>query len=378
MHSCRFPLLLATILALILVVYPAAPGWGQVDRSEFDRAMAEWKKTYIELLEAYTEFITCEEWEADEIRERFLALKQRGDDQQRQAIEQAARVYQNSDQNIEELNRLLRGLPLKLFERYQYDTAARVGKALLRHDPNNRAVLFDAIKSSFFSNQFDLTEQLLDVWREQFGTIPAQLEPIESVLADYQQAWKAEQQKQQNRDAAEPLPQVRFSTPRGDFVVELFEDEYPVIVNNLINLIEERQLYQGFRFFEVLEHQVARSGCPRNDGQTMLPVASVDPETLKSGSRHFRGTFSLLVNPGNGAASTQFVVSRIPMPELDGRNLVVGRVVEGQDVVDRLAATTELDENLMPQLIEDAEPDPIETIQVLQKRDREYNFIEGQ
>ncbi len=370
----KIPVISSIILTGIGLL-PAAV-CAQPDRSEFDEAMRQWKATYVELLEAYTQFRTCEEWESDDVRERFLELKRQGDAQKLQAIERAAELYGSSDRNIEELNRLLSGLPDKLFENYQYATAAHVGRALLRHDPNNMAVMFDTIKSAFFSNQFELAASLMDAWRQQFGPIPAELEPFQEFLPGYRAAWKREMERQSVAESGQPLPQLEFHTENGSFVVELFEDDYPEIVNNLVGLIADKNLYYGFWCFEVLEHQVVRAGCPRNDGTIMFPVAPVTEEEVANSSKHFRGTFSLIVNPANRTASTQFVISRIPMPELDGRNLVIGRVVEGMETVDQLTATQQMDENLQPVRIEDAQPVVIESVEVLRKRDHEYKFTE--
>ncbi len=109
----------------------------------------------------------------------------------------------------------------------------------------------------------------------------------------------------------------------------------------------------------------------------MLPVAPVSTEIMQKSRKHFRGSVSLMANASNQTVSTQMIISRIPMPELDQRHLVVGRVVEGMEVIDRLTVTHELGENMIPAPLPDVMPGGIRAVRVLRKRDHEYKFIDN-
>jgi cyclophilin family peptidyl-prolyl cis-trans isomerase len=369
-RTCRF-----TILPLVLLTLPSF----QIARAEgekeaFEQAMRDWKATYLQLVETYGAISSCEEAEFEGLRDKLLELKRQGDELEFLAVEKAAAAYLASEQNIEEIKQFLLPLPIKLFDQYRYGLAATVNNALLKHDPRNTEYLFDGIKSAFFSNQFDLCADMIERWRNLHGELPQQLEAIAAYLPDYRNAWKEQEQRVAAAATGLPLPQLELETEIGTIVIELDEDSFPIVVNNLVNYVVERSLYRGFKFFEVLEHQVARSGCPANNGTSMVNLATLNPELMGAPRRHFRGTFSVLVNGNTGAATTQFYICRIPMPEFDGRYLPIGRVISGMDVVDRLAATVKLDDKLAVVPVEGATPNTISGVRILHKRDHEYKF----
>jgi cyclophilin family peptidyl-prolyl cis-trans isomerase len=358
----------------------AVPAWGfaplQNEREQYEASLRQWKEAYIELAQIHNEFQTCEESESGEVAERFVEALNRGNALRLQTIEQAAAWYAASPQNIEEINQMLTGLPENLFAEHNYSLAATVSSSLLKHNPDNSGVMFEAIKNAFFANRFDLATELADQWQPRFGALPRQLEPIVDVLPEYREAWQAELAARETREAGTPLPRLILETSAGTIVVELFEDDYPLIVNNLISLVEERNLYHNWMIFEVLEHQYIHGGCLRNDGSSRLPVGPVSREEIPPFARHFRGSFSLMVDPANSVATTQYFITRIPMPEFSAHSVVIGRVIEGMDIVDRISATHKLDDQLRPEPIPDATPDGVLRATVTQKRDHEYTFRE--
>lgn len=362
------------LMVICLVIWPSGGVVAQVDRSEFDETLRQWKSVYLKLIECYGEINTCEESEFDALKKQILELKAQGDQLKLEAIEKAAAAYKSSDENIEDIKRFIAPLPIKLFDEYQYEIAAHVNEALLRHDPLNSEFMFDGIKAAFFANDFELCARLLEQWKTQFGGPPQQLQSIVDVLGDYRSAWQAQQKRLSELDSGAPRPRLELETAKGTIVVELDEDQFPIVVNNLVNNVTERSLYRGFQFFEVLEHQLVRSGCPLNNGTTTLNLAMLKPETMNYPQRHFRGTFTLLVNASNGGATTQFSICRIPMPDFNGRYLPIGRVVSGMEIVDNLANTHELDEKMAIAPIEGAVPDNIINARITNKRDHDYTF----
>ncbi len=337
--------------------------------------MRQWKAAWLELEEIKLEFRLSEESGQYELRDRFDEVKHRGDELRKQAIEQAASLYAESPQIVPDLANMLNGLPEKLYAEHDYRLAALAGNAVIRHDPGNSQLIFDTFKSAFFGNEFDLANETLERWTRRHGSPPDRLLPIVEVLALYRKAWEKELERRAAADN-EPLPQIELETEKGAIVVALYEDDFPQIVGNIVSFVESRDLYREGLFFEVLADQTVRSGCPRNDGTTRLPLGRMPNLRPTPDDRgwHFRGVFSLVVVPGDNMAITQFFITRIPMPNMDGNNLVVGYIDSGMEVVDSLTETHELNEQLQLVPLPEIVPDRITAVRVLRKRDHEYNF----
>ncbi len=320
------------------------------------------------------EFEISEESESEELKNQYRALKLKGDEQAARTIDLAAEVYEASPNGDPVIRELLTGLPLRYYAGANYVKSARVGRALLKHDPGNSEVMFNTLKSAFVANDFVYSRELFEEWKRQHGAYPENLESFREFLDPLEAKWNEEQRIREQEAADGNLPRVEFETNHGRIVVELFEDQAPVVVNNLIHLIENGDFYKNMTFFEVLPHQYARTGAGP-DGVGSLRIGTVNAENRSKARNHFRGSFSLQVDEQDGAVLTQCIFMRIPMPQVDGINLVAGRVVEGMDVVDRLANTHNLDDQMMPQPVAEAQPDRLIDARVVRKRDKEYNFI---
>jgi len=131
---------------------------------------------------------------------------------------------------------------------------------------------------------------------------------------------------------AEPLPQVTIHTEKGNIVLELAEDDAPNTVANFIYLAE-KGFYDGLVFHRVVPNFVIQGGCPRGDGRG--DPGYVIPDEFSPRLRHERGVISM-ANAGPNTGGSQFFITRVPCPRLDGRHAVFGRVVEGMDVVDAI------------------------------------------
>lgn len=346
-------------------------------REDFDKSLIEWKATYAELLQVYMEFETCEESEAEEWKNQYRELKLRGDEQAGHTIDLAAEVYESSPNGDAVLRELLTNLPSRYYVAGKYEKSTRIGQALLKHDPENSEVMFNTLKSAFVSNNFSYARELFEEWNRQHGSYPENLESFREYLDTLEAGWNEELRIREQEIASDQLPRIQFETNQGTIVVELFEEQAPVVVNNLIHLVENGDFFRNMTFFQVLPHQYARTGCARNDGTAGLRIGTANAENRSNARGHFRGAVSLEINEQDGAVLTHCYFIRIPMPQLDGVNLVVGRVVEGMDVVDRISATHELNEELVPEPIVEAQPDRLIGAKVIRKADKEYNFIQN-
>jgi cyclophilin family peptidyl-prolyl cis-trans isomerase len=117
-------------------------------------------------------------------------------------------------------------------------------------------------------------------------------------------------------------------------VLELFPNEAPRNVSNLINLAQ-RGFYKGLKFHRI-EDWVAQGGDPLGDGSGG-PGYTVENETNRA-LKHIKGAVGM-ANAGRDTAGSQFYVLKKDAPQLDnGQYTLVGIVMSGIDVIDKLAA----------------------------------------
>ena len=121
-----------------------------------------------------------------------------------------------------------------------------------------------------------------------------------------------------------------FDTDRGPIKVELFADKAPLTVANFVNLAK-RGFYDGLTFHRVIADFMVQGGCPQGTG-TGGPGYKFEDEA-ENGVRHERGVLSM-ANAGPNTNGSQFFITHVATPWLDGKHTVFGKVVEGIDVVD--------------------------------------------
>ena len=161
------------------------------------------------------------------------------------------------------------------------------------------------------------------------------------------------------KEDAKVLPQILLKTSRGDVVLELYEDEAPNAVANFVNLVEKK-FYDGLKFHRVIDQFMAQGGCPQGTG-TGGPGYTIDCECYRQDHRkHARGVISM-AHAGRNTGGSQFYITLVKTPHLDGRHTVFGRVVKGMDAVDKLTRTGG-----------GAKPDQIIKATVIKKRKHDY------
>ena len=123
---------------------------------------------------------------------------------------------------------------------------------------------------------------------------------------------------------------ANFDTDRGPIRVELAPEKAPLTVANFVNLAK-RGFYNGLSFHRVINDFMIQGGCPLGTG-TGGPGYRFEDET-RNGLSHERGVLSM-ANAGPGTNGSQFFITHVPCPWLDGKHTVFGKVLEGQDIVD--------------------------------------------
>src|SRR5262249_10999833 len=115
--------------------------------------------------------------------------------------------------------------------------------------------------------------------------------------------------------------------------IELFPDEAPKTVGNFTKLAGEG-FYDGLTFHRVIPDFMVQAGCPRGDG-TGGPGYQFEDEFNEH--KIIRGALAMPNAGPNTNGSQFFIVTADECSWLDGKPTVFGRVVEGQDVVDRIS-----------------------------------------
>jgi cyclophilin family peptidyl-prolyl cis-trans isomerase len=124
-------------------------------------------------------------------------------------------------------------------------------------------------------------------------------------------------------------------TTEGVIVLELFDKDAPETVANFRKLASEG-FYDGLTFHRIIRDFMVQAGCPAGNG-TGGPGYEFDDEI--NDHKIVRGTLAMANAGPNTNGSQFFIVTADETPWLDGKHTVFGKVVEGEDVLDRLNQT---------------------------------------
>lgn len=124
-----------------------------------------------------------------------------------------------------------------------------------------------------------------------------------------------------------------IETNKGRMVVDLFQDDVPQTVNNFV-FLALNGYYDGVKFHRVLEDFMAQTGDPTGTGSGGPGYQFADE--FKGDLRHDAKGVVSMANAGPGTNGSQFFITFVPTPWLDGRHTVFGRVLEGEDVLDKI------------------------------------------
>ncbi|MDR0316625.1 MAG: peptidylprolyl isomerase [Treponema sp.] len=134
---------------------------------------------------------------------------------------------------------------------------------------------------------------------------------------------------------------ARISTDRGDIVVRLEFQQTPLTVCNFVALAEGkmnaargRRYYDGLTFHRVVENFMIQGGDPLGNGQGGPGYRF--PDEIVPALKHDRPGVLSMANAGPGTNGSQFFITHVATPHLDGKHTVFGRVVEGQNVVNAI------------------------------------------
>jgi peptidyl-prolyl cis-trans isomerase B (cyclophilin B) len=126
---------------------------------------------------------------------------------------------------------------------------------------------------------------------------------------------------------------VTLETTQGDITLELYPEHAPKTVNNFVFLARQGY-YNGIMFHRVISDFMVQGGDPTGTGRGG-PGYKFEDEVRGNPLKHGTGVISM-ANAGPNTNGSQFFITHSPQPHLDGKHTVLGKVVEGQDVVDAI------------------------------------------
>ena len=137
-------------------------------------------------------------------------------------------------------------------------------------------------------------------------------------------------------------PIVTITMENGDVIkAELYPDIAPNTVNNFISLVK-KGFYNGLNFHRIINGFMIQGGCPEGTGMGG-PNYSIKGEFSQNGFKndlkHTEGVLSMARSMRPDSAGSQFFIMHKAAPHLDGEYAAFGKVIEGMDVVDKIATT---------------------------------------
>lgn len=137
-------------------------------------------------------------------------------------------------------------------------------------------------------------------------------------------------------------PVVTFEMENGDIMkAELYPEIAPNTVNNFISLVQ-KGYYDGLIFHRVISGFMIQGGCPDGTGMGG-PGYNIKGEFKQNGFtnnlKHSAGVLSMARAMHPDSAGSQFFIMHKNSPHLDGAYAAFGQIIEGMDVVNKIAET---------------------------------------
>ncbi|CAA6825060.1 MAG: Peptidyl-prolyl cis-trans isomerase (EC [uncultured Sulfurovum sp.] len=132
------------------------------------------------------------------------------------------------------------------------------------------------------------------------------------------------------QDVLDTYNYAKFNTSKGTIWIKLHTEDAPNTVANLAHLAETG-FYNGLKFHRVIDGFMAQGGCPNTAKDaggmpgTGGPDWLIDCETDTSLAPHRRGTLSM-AHAGRNTGGSQFFITFVPTPHLDGEHTVYGAI----------------------------------------------------
>ena len=129
-------------------------------------------------------------------------------------------------------------------------------------------------------------------------------------------------------------PVVTLETTLGPISLEIFESKAPKTSANFLGLVR-KGFYNGLAFHRVIPGFMIQGGDPKGDG-TGGPGYEI-PDEFHPLLRHSSAGIVSMANAGPNTGGSQFFITLAATPWLDRKHAIFGRVIHGQDVVEKIA-----------------------------------------
>jgi peptidyl-prolyl cis-trans isomerase B (cyclophilin B) len=139
----------------------------------------------------------------------------------------------------------------------------------------------------------------------------------------------------QAADTTNPVSDINIilHTSKGDIEGTIFASKVPMTAANFLNLAK-KGYYNGLTFHRVIPDFMIQGGDPTGTGSGGPGYRFGDE--FNPALKHSKPGIFSMANAGPGTNGSQFFITHVPTPHLDGRHSVFGEVTKGQDVVNKI------------------------------------------
>lgn len=349
---------------------------GQDARKKLDQEIAEWRQILTDARETGIRYFEADREDSVALKEKYNDLINRGNQKMEILAPLAMTSLDESKNPDPPLIEFITRIQNKYFSEGEYEKSYALGERLLAIDSDNQVANLINGRISVLTNRFEAANQfaidnadLLEI----FSTTE------QNLYVDLPKLTKNYERELAIREAEKDdhLPQVELRTTKGTIVLELFENQAPDTVGNFISLMESG-FYAETYFHRVIRQFMAQGGgfTTTNSGKKINkhPGYFIYDEFHPTENReHFRGAISMANRGEINTGNSQFFITTVPTPHLDGKHTVFGRVISGMNVVDALDVNYKSSTDEEPAVeIPGAIQDKILSTRVIRKRDHEY------
>ncbi len=341
-------------------------------RAEFDALESQYKDILKKAKDIQNRYPVAEPNDRPAMAEKFTALMREGDKLRPKLMTLAEKCFRENPDD-KEIGEMMISVIATLIHDDNYEEARRIGQLLIDNKYPDIRIYNSMGAACYFTNDYAGAEKYLNMAVANKLLNEEGKKVLES-LPDARAKWARELKFREAEAMADDLPRVKLTIgdskghAKGDIVVELFENEAPNTVANFISLVE-KHFYDGLPFHRVLPQFMAQGGDPKRDGSGG-PGYRIACECFAPNHRdHFRGSLSMAHTAQKDTGGSQFFLTFMQKPYLDGVHTVFGRVIEGMDL---LAKITRVNPDLAARGVTQSPPDEIVKAVVIRKRQHKY------
>lgn len=377
--------LLCFLIAAVMLLTPGRVSVQDDPQRDFDQAVYTFREQVKEMQDLSLKHILAESYDdAARYIDKYDPLVERGNRSLEKMIDAAKKLFDYRlarDEKVEdELFEVMTRVSVRHFEQGRYERAYELAKRLLALETEGRMPeLVDdteivLARSGLLTNRFDkATADAIHANAEFFQNDDRVSAPEQTLIINGDQLAQRFAREQQFRAAEEQrddLPRVEFETTRGNFTIELFEEQVPNTVANFINLVEAGH-YNGLLFHVVIDKTVAETGAITENYSPRAPDFTIEDESSGDDIRHIFAGSTVMVSEQPDSGAARFFIALAALPGFDQRQTCFGRIIAGMDNVNQLAHTFKIEDEQQIK-IEDAVPDRVLSAKVIRKRDHSY------